>query len=106
MGKAQRSKGARGERQIAKELGEMLDVDLNRDLSQSRDGGGDLLGLPGWVIEVKSYAAFAVTAHLEQAHKACKETDLRPLVILNPDRKEAMALLYMSDLAPLLIKDR
>lgn len=38
-----RRKGASGEREVAKELGKYLTMDLVRNLSQSREGGADIL---------------------------------------------------------------
>lgn len=51
-----RNKGAQGEREFATLLRELGFPDAERNLSQSRDGGGDILiqGLhASWLIEVK-----------------------------------------------------
>lgn len=52
MSKMSKSKGARGERELANILAEHLGIDVARNLSQSRDGGHDLDGLP-LAVEVK-----------------------------------------------------
>src|SRR4051812_39388897 len=52
-GKRSRNKGASGERELLKLLGDELGQSLNRNLTQTREGGGDCLEVRGWVIEVK-----------------------------------------------------
>lgn len=57
MGKINsRNKGSSGERQLIQELGELLGLEMKRNLEQTRMGGHDILGLPGWALEVKRYA--------------------------------------------------
>lgn len=104
MSKAQRQKGARGELAVAKELERLTGIHTERDLSQARDGGSDLVGLPGYTIEVKTHRGFAVTKHLEQA--AAVSSQNVPMVVLNPDRKKMMVLMYLDDFAPLLLLSR
>ena len=101
MGKAQRDKGARGERNVAEEIKRLTGKEVKRDLSQTRDGGADLLGLAPYRIEVKSYKSFAVTGHLEQCAKG-KADDEICFVVLNPDRKRMMVLMFLDDFCPLL----
>lgn len=60
MGKINsRQKGAAAERELIKELQEYLGDEIagrmKRNLEQSRKGGHDVAGLPGWAIEVKRY---------------------------------------------------
>lgn len=54
-----RQKGAAAERELIKELQEYLGDEIagrmKRNLEQSRKGGHDIAGLPGWAIEVKRY---------------------------------------------------
>lgn len=54
-----RQKGAAAERELIKELQEHLGEEIagrmKRNLEQSRKGGHDVAGLPGWAIEVKRY---------------------------------------------------
>lgn len=47
-----RRKGAQGERDAAEWLQKRLGINLERNLSQTREGGGDLVEYP-WCIEVK-----------------------------------------------------
>lgn len=60
MGKINsRAKGAAGEREFCKELGEHLGdalvEPLKRNLEQTRNGGHDILGLEGFALEIKRY---------------------------------------------------
>ncbi len=52
MGKASREKGKRGEREVAAIIRDLLGFDASRRVRQ-HEGDSDILGVPGWVIEVK-----------------------------------------------------
>lgn len=52
MSAAQRSKGQRGEREVAGIIRTLLGVEVRRRVRQ-HDGDSDLEGLQGWVVEVK-----------------------------------------------------
>ena len=56
MSAMQRTKGAGGERELARLLQEHLGIPVNRNLQQTRQGGADLIDVPGWAIEVKRAA--------------------------------------------------
>ena len=104
MGKAQREKGKRAERATAKEIAERFGVDAHRGW-QARDGADapDVVGLPGWWIEVKSGKALAPKAALEQADAARKPDDV-PVAVLRYDRQRPMAIMYWEDLLFLMQK--
>lgn len=53
MSRASRQKGQRGEREICHLLSEKLGGEYKRNLSQTQDGGYDVLGLEGFAVEVK-----------------------------------------------------
>ena len=67
MGKSQRTKGAAGEREFAKLIGEYLNIECRRNLEQTRSGGADLLGVGPWAIEVKRQERLCIPAWWEQA---------------------------------------
>jgi hypothetical protein len=48
-----RRKGKDGELEVAALLRDLLGFHVARNLTQARDGGHDLIGLPGWSAEVK-----------------------------------------------------
>ncbi|MFP4146566.1 MAG: hypothetical protein ACLFSI_02505 [Halorhodospira sp.] len=52
MGARERRKGAEAERELVRELRELIGEDVERNLDQPRGGGGDVL-LPGWSVEAK-----------------------------------------------------
>ena len=47
-----RRKGKAGELEVADLLRDLLGTAVTRNLTQARDGGHDLIGLPGWSAEV------------------------------------------------------
>lgn len=98
MGKAQRDKGKRGERATAKEIAETFNVDAHRGW-QARDGADapDVVGLPGWWIEVKTGKNLSPKAALVQADEARKPDDV-PVAVLRYDRERPMAIMYWEDL--------
>ena len=95
MGKSQRRKGQRGERETAI-LWRSVYPDARRG-SQSRSGrdAADVEGTPLWV-ECKTLARIAAMRHLEQAEAA---TDGRPCVVrLREDRNKRAAILLREEL--------
>lgn len=100
MGKSQREKGARVEREIANYLSDRLGMVVRRKLGQARDGADDLQVGP-FRIEVKARRSMAFMAWLEQAI-ACAELDQIPVVIARADGKEPVAIMRLSDVVPLI----
>lgn len=49
-----RAKGKRVELELRNMLRDELGLEIDRNLDQVRNGGADLIGLPGWNIEVKA----------------------------------------------------
>ena len=99
MGKSQRDKGARVERDIAKALCSYFGVPVKRRLGQARDSGEDLTAdkLP-FTIEIKARAdAPAVQKFLEQARDASRDTMKAPIAIVKGDRKPPIVVMYLTD---------
>lgn len=95
MGKSQRRKGQRGERETAA-LWRVVYPDARRG-SQSRSGrdSADVEGTPLWV-ECKTLARIAALRHLEQAEA---DTDGRPCVVrLREDGDKRAAVLLREEL--------
>ena len=83
----QRRKGAEGERELAGLLREHLGADVTRNLMQTRQGGADLLGLPGWAIEVKRAARPRLNDWwLQTCQQACLAGQ-RPALFYRLDRQ-------------------
>jgi hypothetical protein len=95
VGKSQRSKGQRGERETATCWRDVY-PDAHRG-AQSRSGkdAPDIEGTPWWV-ECKTYARHACLRHLEQAEA---DTDGRPCCVrLREDGDKRAAVLLREDL--------
>lgn len=56
MGAMSREKGKRGEREVAAIISELLGLSASRRVRQ-HEGDSDILGVPGWSIEVKRLTA-------------------------------------------------
>lgn len=81
MGKHQRQKGKRGERECAKVLRDIFGVQAIRAAQANGKFSEDVLaGLPGCYHEVKFYARHSVLRWMDQAEKDCGEQV--PLVFL------------------------
>lgn len=55
MGALSREKGKRGEREVAAIIRDLLGVSASRRVRQ-HEGDSDILGVPGWTIEVKRWS--------------------------------------------------
>ena len=87
-----RTKGAAGERQVAKILYAELGIEFKRELRQTQDAGyGDLTSDPctGFSIEVKTYAkgTGCKDEWWEQSKRSAELTGLIPVVIYKFDRR-------------------
>jgi len=75
MGRMQRDKGARGERELARELVRCLDVDpdsIYRSVQHcGREGAGDVLGVAGVHIESKRTETLSIYKAMNQALTDC-----------------------------------
>ena len=64
-----RSKGQRGEREVAKILSEELGFSIKRILDQTREGGHDL-DIPGYAVEVKRGENISLPAAIRQVTRS------------------------------------
>lgn len=92
MGMMQRSKGKVGEREIAALVRDLTGWDVRRRVRQ-HDGDSDLLGVPGWSIEVKRYAS-AGPADIAAWWRQCVDQSavLLPVLFYRLDRRDWRAL--------------
>lgn len=96
MGKSQRNKGARGEREVASILAEALNLPARRGVAQCRAGSdaADVEGTPWWV-EVKIGARPNIVAAMRQA---VTSADARPPVVwTRRDREDWLVTMRASD---------
>ncbi len=99
MGKMQRSKGARAERELANLLAEELGTEISRNLLQARQGGHDLDGLP-FALEVKRHEHLNINAWWCQATRQAESAGLPPALAYRQSRKPWRFILRLSDLCP------
>jgi len=105
MGKASRTKGASGERELAGILTGLLGQVVRRELAQPRDGGADLVveTTAGRVqVEVKRVERRSpdIYTWMEQATKACQPGELAA-VAWRPNRCGWTVTLNVEDFATL-----
>ena len=93
MSASQRNKGAAAEREVLKLLGDELGQQLQRNLQQTRSGGGDCLDVWGYVIEVKRQEALSRPAWWRQA---CKQAEGigEPMLLYRRNREPWHALIH------------
>jgi hypothetical protein len=102
LGKSQRTKGASGERELARILSEILGIQLQRGI-QYRSGGkeaGDVQGWEGVHIEVKRTEKLQLWQALTQASDDAQNGDV-PLVCHRPSRKPWIAIFPLDRLGDL-----
>jgi hypothetical protein len=105
MGKAQRLKGANGEREFFKWLSSWAGYPVKRKLGQAREGGRDGdLGL--LVIEVKRRARISVLRWLEQAEASVAHAHDIPIVAMREDNGRWMVVLNAEDFFSLVDRKR
>lgn len=93
MAKMSRSKGARGELELAALLSEITGLDITRRCRR-HGGDDDLLGLPGWSIEVKRHADYTradLARWWRQAEQQSGNGE-RPVLFVRRDRDEWRAI--------------
>jgi hypothetical protein len=100
MGKYQRTRGATYEREVANDLKDTFGIDAKRNLTQTRDSGGDIL-IDGFLIECKRRKAIAVYEWMEQADKSCKGSE-KPIVVCRADGEKSLAIMKWEDFKTLL----
>ena len=87
MSRASRQKGQRGEREICKLLAEKLGGEYKRNLSQTQDGGYDVLGLDGWAIEVKFQETLSIEKWWKQTVEQSSKTK-KPVLFFRKSRTD------------------
>ena len=98
MGKSQRTKGAAYEREVVAVLRE-AGYDCERNLSQTRDGGGDI-DVGGFMVECKRRARISVYEWLDQATVAAQGR--KPIVVARGDSRENIVILRFTDFLEIL----
>lgn len=95
-GASSRNKGAAAEREFLKLLGGELGVALNRNLTQTREGGGDCLEVRGWVIEIKRQESLSRPTWWKQALRQA-EGKGEPMMCYRRNREEWTCFIHTRD---------
>jgi Holliday junction resolvase len=99
MGRAQRNKGANGERELARLLEGELGVAVTRNLYQVKHGGHDLEGLPV-ALEVKRAERLALGAWWIQTCENARIVGLAPCLAYRANRQPWTFRLAARDVVP------
>lgn len=83
----QRRKGANAERELCRLLSDHLGDDVIRNLSQSRDGGHDLLGVGRFALEVKRCEKLSLFRWWMQAYDQAQDAGLWPALAYRQSRQ-------------------
>lgn len=84
MSASQRRKGAAGENELCRLLGDELGLDISRKLGQARDGGNDV-DVGKFAVEIKRHETLALPAWWRQA--VANAGDRIPAVAFRQSRK-------------------
>ena len=83
-----RTKGHSGERELCRLLENRLGIDrIERNVDQVRDGGADILSIPGFAIEVKRHEKLNITVWWEQATRQAINKECTPILAYRQNRK-------------------
>lgn len=97
MSKASRDKGARGEREVLKLLGDELGEILTRNIQQTRDGGADCLAVKGFAIEVKRQESLSRPTWWRQAIEQAQRVGAEPMLLYRRNREQWKAFIHTRD---------
>jgi Holliday junction resolvase len=105
VSRAEREKGARGEREVAAILREHRLPAVRTPNSGGLHIRGDLIGVPGWHFEVKRQETLRLPQWIRQARGDAENGDV-PVVAFRQSGGEWYAVLPLADLARLIDLDR
>ena len=100
MSASQRNKGAAGERELFKLLGDELGIVVVRNYAARWEGGCDSLTVPGWAIECKRCEALSIASWWNQATRQADQTGRKPVLFYRQSRKPWRAVLDLHHIAP------
>lgn len=94
MSAMQRNKGARAEREVLRLLGDLLGVELQRNLQQTREGGADCLQVWGFAIEIKRQESLSRPAWWKQAREQADRAAGEPMLLYRRSREKWRAWIH------------
>jgi plasmid stability protein len=96
-----RTKGRSGEQEVARILRDELGLEIHRNWQQqAAQGGCDLVGVPGWAIEIKRAKEARLNEWWDQTAQQAQVSKLRPILVYRLDRQPWMAMMSLYDLRP------
>jgi len=96
-----RTKGRQAEQEVARILRDELGLEIHRNWQQqSAQGGCDLVGVPGWGIEIKRAKDARLNDWWTQTAEQAARDKVRPVLIYRLDRQSWMAMMSLRDLRP------
>jgi hypothetical protein len=93
-----RTKGASAERELSRLLGDRLGIPFERNLSQCRAGGFDLIGLDQLAIEVKRCEKLSIPQWWQQARQ--QATGKIPILAFRQSRRPWAIIVPLGWLCP------
>lgn len=94
MSAKSRIKGQRSEREVLRLLGAELGLMLTRNLTQTREGGADCLGVKGFAIEVKRQERLSRPAWWRQACEQADRVGAEPMLLYRRNREQWQAFIH------------
>ena len=92
-----RNKGARAELEVLRLLGEELGQALQRNLSQTREGGADCICVKGFAIEVKRQEQLSRPAWWRQAVEQAQRLGVEPMLLYRRNHEPWTAWIHTID---------
>lgn len=97
MSAMSRNKGASAELEVLRLLGEELGQSLQRNLSQTREGGADCICVKGFAIEVKRQEQLSRPAWWRQAAEQAQRLAVEPMLLYRRNREPWTAWIHTAD---------
>lgn len=97
MSAKSRNKGAAAEREVLRLLGEELGLMLTRNLTQTREGGADCLGVKGFALEVKRQESLSRPTWWRQACDQAQRVGAEPMLLYRRNREAWQAFIHTGD---------
>ena len=96
-----RTKGRAAEQEVAGILRDELGLEIHRNWQQqAAQGGCDLVGVPGWGIEIKRAKEPRISEWWTQTAEQAARDKVRPVLFYRLDRQSWMAMMSLYDLRP------
>ena len=97
-----RTKGRAGEQEVARILRDELGLEIHRNWAAqaAMQGGCDLVGIPGWGIEIKRAKEARLKEWWHQTTEQAMRVKVRPVLIYRLDRQPWMVMMSLYDLRP------